>query len=105
MAKNLFQFRNPLTFSGSSGFTVNNPGVNITGVDRKDFVFSIGQDVSSTSDVVFNQVTPDKIIIGYVWEKSTGLTLAGRGPTAEILQISFAFSDASFKFFNEFSIA
>ena len=66
MAKNLFQFRNPLTFSGSSGFTVNNPGVNITGVDRKDFVFSIGQDVSSTSDVVFNQVTPDKIIIGSV---------------------------------------
>ena len=66
MAKNLFQFRNPLTFSGSSGFTVNDPGVNITGVDKKDFTFSIGQDVSVTSDVVFNQVSPDKIIIGSV---------------------------------------
>ena len=64
MAKNLFQFRNPLTFSGSSGVTVNDPGVNITGVDRKNFTWSIGQAVEKTSDVVFNQVTPDSIIIG-----------------------------------------
>ena len=80
MAKNLFQFRNPLTFSGSSGVTVNDAGVDITGVDKKNFTFSIGQAVAATSNVVFNQVTPDSIIIGST--DSTHIVFADKSVSA-----------------------
>jgi len=76
MGKSLFQFRNPLTFSTSTGVTVNDAGVPITGVDKKNFTFSIGQGVAVTSDVVFNQVTPDSIIIGST--DSTHIVLADK---------------------------
>ena len=50
MAKNLFQFRNPLTFSGSSGFTVNNAGVNdgvgLENGNFQDFMESIKRNLA-----------------------------------------------------------
>ena len=79
MAKNLFQFRNPLVFSGSN-IDITNAGVNITGVDKKDFSFSIGQTVETTSDVAFNEITPTGVLIGS--RDSTHIVLADKTVSA-----------------------
>jgi len=79
MAKNLFQFRNPLVFSGSY-IDITNAGVNITGVASQDFNFSIGQAVETTSDVAFNDITPDSVLIGS--RDSTHIVLADKTVSA-----------------------
>lgn len=79
MAKNLFQFRNPLVFSGSN-IDITNAGVNITGIDKQDFTFSIAQEVESTSDVAFNDITPDSVLIGS--RDSTHIVLSHKSVSA-----------------------
>jgi len=79
MAKNLFQFRNPLIFSGSN-IDITDAGANITGVDKADFTFSIAQAVESTSDVVFNDITPTGVLIGS--RDSTHIVLSHKSVSA-----------------------
>jgi len=51
-----FTLKQPLEFVNGTGFTTTPPG-DIFATDVTNVIFSIGQDVSSTSDVVFNQLT------------------------------------------------
>jgi len=75
----LFKYRHPLIVSGSTGFDVDG-GDNIDGLSRDELTFTIGQDVATTSDVVFNQVTPNSIIIGSI--DSTHIVLADKSVSA-----------------------
>ena len=60
----LFKFRNPFRVSGSTGFLVSNTDV-IDGLTKQSVALSIGQDVETTSDVVFNDINqPTSVIIG-----------------------------------------
>jgi len=64
MSLPLFKFRNPLIVSGSTGVTVSDTGI-LDGVSKKNISISIGQEVETTSDVVFNNVNqPSEIVIG-----------------------------------------
>lgn len=51
-----FTLKQPLEFVNGTGFTTTPVG-DIFATDVTNVIFSIGQDVSSTSDVVFNQLT------------------------------------------------
>jgi hypothetical protein len=64
MSLPLFKFRNPLIVSGSTGVTVSDTGL-LDGVSKKNVSISIGQEVETTSDVVFNNIDqPSEIVIG-----------------------------------------
>ena len=60
-----FIFQSPLTFLQSTGLTIDPNNTELFGKQRKTITFSIGQDVATTSDVLFNQITvsDEKFII------------------------------------------
>ena len=60
-----FIFQSPLTFIQSTGLTIDPNNTELFGKQRKTITFSIGQDVATTSDVLFNQITvsDEKFII------------------------------------------
>jgi len=55
---------NPLIFTGGTGVTLSNDGAEFDGGARVDQTISIGQDVSITSNVTFNQVSASSLVIG-----------------------------------------
>ena len=55
---------NPLTFQAGTGITLSNDGVGFDGSQPLTQTISIGQDVSTTSNVTFNQVTAGSLIFG-----------------------------------------
>ena len=64
MSLPLFKFRNPLIVSGSNGVTVSDTGI-LDGVSKKNVSIRIGQELETTSDVVFNNINqPSEIVIG-----------------------------------------
>ena len=75
----LFKYRHPLTITGSTGFEVDG-GDNIDGLSNDELTFTIGQAVATTSDVVFNKITPDSIIVGST--ESTHIVLADKSVSA-----------------------
>jgi len=55
---------NPIIFNAGTGITLSADGVEFNGAQRVDQTISIGQDVSPTSNVVFNSVSVSSIILG-----------------------------------------
>ena len=55
---------NPITFTAGTGVTLSNDGVGFDGSQPLTQNISIGQDVSTTSDVTFNQVTSNTLVFG-----------------------------------------
>jgi len=64
----------PLTFTQGTGVTLSNNGSEYDGGSRLDQTISIGQDVATTSDVTFNQVSASSIAIGDFSINSTSIT-------------------------------
>jgi hypothetical protein len=60
-----FKFQSPLIFLQGTGLTIDPNNTELFGNTRQTITFSIGQDVATTSDVVFNQITvsDEKFII------------------------------------------
>ncbi len=54
-------FKNPLVFTDGTGFNVE-PNSELFAEIRETITFSIGQSVATTSNVVFNQITPTNLI-------------------------------------------
>ena len=55
---------NPIVFNAGTGVTLSSDGVEFNGGSRVDQTISIGQDVSSTSNVVFNSVSASSLTLG-----------------------------------------
>tara|TARA_R100000908_G_scaffold64122_1_gene46998 strand:- start:230 stop:1924 length:1695 start_codon:yes stop_codon:yes gene_type:complete len=55
---------NPLIFTGGTGITLSADGVEFNGSSQMNQTISIGQDVATTSNVTFAQVTGDSLVIG-----------------------------------------
>ncbi len=55
---------NPLIFTGGTGITLSADGVEFNGSAQMNQTISIGQDVATTSNVTFAQVTGDSLVIG-----------------------------------------
>ena len=55
---------NPLTFTAGTGVTLSSDGVGFDGSQPVTQNISIGQDVSTTSNVTFNQVTSNSLVFG-----------------------------------------
>ena len=55
---------NALTFQAGTGITLSNDGVSFDGSQALTQTISIGQDVSTTSNVSFNQVTAGSLVFG-----------------------------------------
>jgi len=64
----------PLTFTQGTGVTLSNNGAEYDGAARLDNIISIGQDVATTSDVTFNQVSASSIAIDDFSINSTSVT-------------------------------
>ena len=64
----------PLTFTEGTGVTLSNNGAEYTGGSRLDQTISIGQDVATTSNVTFNQVSASSIAIDDFSINSTSVT-------------------------------
>ena len=54
----------PLTFTAGTGVTLSNSGVGFDGSQAVNQTISIGQDVSPTSNVTFNQITGTSLVFG-----------------------------------------
>jgi hypothetical protein len=65
---------NPLIFSAGTGVTLSNDGAEFDGGSRLEQTISIGQDVSITSNVTFNQVSASSLVIGDTTYDSGGIT-------------------------------
>ena len=65
---------NPLTFTAGTGVTLSNDGVQYDGSVRLEQTISIGQDVATTSNVTFNQVSASSIAIDDLSIDSTSIT-------------------------------
>jgi hypothetical protein len=65
---------NPLVFSAGTGVTLSNDGAEFDGGTRLDQTISIGQDVATTSNVTFNQVSASSLVIGDTTYDSGGIT-------------------------------
>ena len=65
---------NPITFIAGTGVTLSADGVEFDGSQRVDQTISIGQDVSSTSNVVFNSVSASSLILGSTTFKDSQIT-------------------------------
>jgi len=65
---------NPIVFTGGTGVTLSVDGVEFDGSQRVDQTISIGQDVSSTSDVVFNSVSASSLVLGSTTFKDSQIT-------------------------------
>ena len=55
---------NPIIFTGGTGVTLSNDGAEFDGGSRLQQIISIGQDVATTSNVTFNQVSASSLVIG-----------------------------------------
>jgi hypothetical protein len=58
------ELSNPITFNQGTGVTLSQNGVSFDGSTAVDLTISIGQDVSTTSNVTFNQVSASSVILG-----------------------------------------
>ena len=65
---------NPIVFNAGTGITLSADGVEFNGAQRVDQTISIGQDVSSTSDVIFNSVSASSLILGSTTFKDSQIT-------------------------------
>ena len=64
----------PLIFSAGTGVTLSNDGAEFDGGSRLTETISIGQDVATTSNVTFNQVSASSLVIGDTTYDSGGIT-------------------------------
>ena len=64
----------PLIFSAGTGVTLSNDGAEFDGGSRLTETRSIGQDVATTSNVTFNQVSASSLVIGDTTYDSGGIT-------------------------------
>jgi len=58
------QLSNPITFNQGTGVTLSQNGISFDGSTAVDLTISIGQDVGTTSNVTFNQVSASSVILG-----------------------------------------
>ncbi len=65
---------NPIIFTGGTGVTLSNDGAEFDGGSRLQQIISIGQDVATTSNVTFNQVSASSLVIGDTTYDSGGIT-------------------------------
>ena len=65
---------NPLIFTGGTGVTLSNDGVEFDGGSRLTQEISIGQVVATTSNVTFNQVSASSLILGDTTYNSGNIT-------------------------------
>ena len=65
---------NPIVFNAGTGVTLSSDGVEFNGGSRVDQTISIGQDVSSTSNVVFNSVSASSLTLGSTIFKDSQIT-------------------------------
>jgi len=65
---------NPIVFNAGTGITLSADGVEFNGAQRVNQTISIGQDVSSTSDVIFNSVSASSLILGSTTFKDSQIT-------------------------------
>jgi len=59
----IYKLKNPIIFKNGTGFTIDQADVELFVESRTDVNFSIGQAVGSGSEVQFNQVTANPLII------------------------------------------
>ena len=64
----------PLTFTEGTGVTLSNNSAEYNGGSRLEQIISIGQDVATTSNVIFNQVSASSIAIDDFSINSTSVT-------------------------------
>ena len=64
----------PLIFTQGTGVTLSNNSAEYNGGSRLEQIISIGQDVATTSDVTFNQVSASSIVIDDFSINSTSVT-------------------------------
>ena len=55
---------NPIIFTAGTGVTLSNDSVEFDGGSRVEQIISIGQDVATTANVTFNQVSASSLVIG-----------------------------------------
>ena len=55
---------NPITFTQGTGVTLSDNGVSFDGSTAVNLTLSIGQDVATTADVIFNSVSASSFILG-----------------------------------------
>jgi len=65
---------NPIVFNAGTGIILSADGVEFNGAQRVNQTISIGQDVSSTSDVIFNSVSASSLILGGTTFKDSQIT-------------------------------
>jgi|TARA_R100000030_G_scaffold16844_2_gene11287 hypothetical protein len=65
---------NPIVFNAGTGVILSADGVEFNGAQRVNQTISIGQDVSSTSDVIFNSVSASSLILGGTTFKDSQIT-------------------------------
>jgi len=65
---------NPIIFNAGTGITLSADGVEFNGAQRVDQTISIGQDVSSTANVVFNSVSASSLTLGSTIFKESQIT-------------------------------
>ena len=65
---------NPIIFEGGTGVTLSADGVEFNGAQRVNQIISIGQPVSTTSDVVFNSVSGSSLILGSTTYRESQIT-------------------------------
>jgi len=65
---------NPIVFNAGTGVTLSENGVEFNGAQRVDQTISIGQDVSSTANVVFNSVSASSLTLGSTIFKESQIT-------------------------------
>lgn len=58
------ELTNPITFNQGTGVTLSENGISFDGSSPVDLTLSIGQDVATTADVVFNSVSASSVILG-----------------------------------------
>ena len=65
---------NPIVFNGGTGVTLSADGAEFNGGSRINQTISIGQDVSPTSNVVFNSVSASSFVLGDTTFKDSQIT-------------------------------
>ena len=65
---------NPVVFSQGTGVTLTNDGAEFDGSSRLEQTISIGQDVATTTNVIFNQVSSSALVLGSTSYNSSGIT-------------------------------
>lgn len=65
---------NPIVFNSGTGITLSADGAEFNGGSRINQTISIGQDVSPTSDVVFNSISASSFVLGDTTFKDSQIT-------------------------------